>query len=59
MIYESYTHMDLNPEFILDKQNDVLGESNDAGRYIVFNGRILNMEDVLEKKLLRNVRHIE
>jgi integrase len=56
MIYESYTHMDLNPEVILDKQNDVLGESNDDGRYIVFNGRILNMEEALEKKLLRNVR---
>lgn len=56
MIYESYTHMDLNPEVILDKQNDVLGESNDDGRYIVFNGRILNMEEILEKKLLHNVR---
>ncbi|PHS30372.1 MAG: hypothetical protein COA82_11475 [Alkaliphilus sp.] len=56
MIYESYTHMDLNPEVILDKQNDVLGESNNDGRYIVFNGRILNMEEALEKKLLRNIR---
>ena len=56
MIYESYTHLDLNPNVIIDKQNDVLGEINNEGKYIVFNGRILNMEEALEKKLLRNIR---
>ena len=29
---------------------------NKDDKYIVFNGRILNMEEVLEKKLLRNIR---
>lgn len=56
MIYESYTHMNLNPEVILSKQKDVLGETDNYDKYIVFNGRILNMEEALEKKLLRNIR---
>lgn len=56
MIYESYTHMDLNPEIILNKQNDVLGETNKDDKFIMFNGRILNMEEAVEKKLLRNIR---
>jgi hypothetical protein len=48
--------MDQNPEVILSKQKDVLGETDNYDKYIVFNGRILNMEEALEKKLLRNIR---
>jgi len=57
MIYNAYSHLDLLPETIIKKQEYV---SNEAGsrdnRYILFGGRILNMEEQLEKRLLRNLR---
>lgn len=57
MIWNSYAHLDLKPETIVEKQKYVLKESEkpEAG-YILFGGRILNMEDALEKRLLKNIR---
>lgn len=57
MIWNSYAHLDLKPEAIVKKQNYVLKEPEkpEAG-YVLFGGRILNMEDALEKRLLKNIR---
>lgn len=57
MIWNSYAHLDLKPETIVEKQKYILKESvkPEAG-YILFGGRILNMEDALEKRLLKNIR---
>jgi hypothetical protein len=57
MILNSYNHLDLLPEKIIEKQEYVSQEtSNRDNRYILFGGRILNMEEQLEKRLLRNLR---
>lgn len=57
MIWNSYAHLDLKPETIVEKQKYVLEESvkPEAG-YVLFGGRILNMEAALEKRLLKNIR---
>lgn len=57
MIWNSYAHLDFKPETIVEKQKYVLEESvkPEAG-YVLFGGRILNMEDALEKRLLKNIR---
>lgn len=58
MIYKAYNHLDLLPEVIREKQQYVLNEPNDNAdqSLMLFAGRILNMEDQLEKRLLKNVR---
>ncbi len=57
MIYNAYTHLNLLPETIIQKQEFVLKEPVDQeNRYILFGGRILNMEEQLEKRLLGNLR---
>lgn len=57
MIWNSYAHLDLKSETIVEKQKYVLKESEkpEVG-YILFGGRILNMEEALEKRLLKNIR---
>ncbi len=54
MIFESYTHLYLMPEEIIEKQRYVLNEPE--GKAIMFAGRILNLDEQLEKRLLNNVR---
>ena len=57
MILNSYNHLDLLPETIIEKQEYVLQEPNNhENRYVMFGGRILNMEEQLEKRLLKNLR---
>lgn len=57
MIYNAYAHLDLKPETIIEKQEFVSQESGSRdGRYILFGGRILNMNEQLEKRLLKNLR---
>lgn len=57
MIYNAYAHLDLKPETIIEKQEFVSQESGvQDGRYIFFGGRILNMSEQLEKRLLKNLR---
>lgn len=54
MIFESYTHLNLMPEKIIEKQRYVLNEPE--GKAIMFAGRILNLDEQLEKRLLKNIR---
>jgi len=54
IIFESYTHLNLMPEKIIEKQRYVLNES--GGKAIMFAGRILNLDEQLEKRLLKNIR---
>lgn len=57
MIYQAYSHLDLLPETILQKQKYVLNENSDIKRpAVLFGGRILNMDKQLEMRLLRNIR---
>jgi len=57
MIYNAYSHLDLFPKKIIEKQEYVSKETyNKENRYILFGGRILNMEEHLEKRLLKNIR---
>jgi integrase len=57
MIFNSYNHLNLMPETIIKKQEYVSKESDSReNRYILFGGRILNMEEQIEKRLLRNLR---
>lgn len=57
MIFNSYAHLNLLPETIIEKQEYVLQEPHSRdNRYILYGGRILNMEEQLEKRLLRNLR---
>ena len=57
MIYNAYSHLDLFPEKIIEKQEYVSKETDSKkNRYILFGGRILNMEEQLEKRLLKNIR---
>jgi len=57
MIFNAYTHLDLLPETIIEKQEFV---SNEAGsrdnQYVLFGGRILNMDERLERRLLKSLR---
>lgn len=55
MIYNAYAHLNLKPQVLLEKQRKVHKESTKDG-YIMFNGRILGMEEMLEKRLLKNIR---
>jgi hypothetical protein len=56
MIYNSYTHLDLKPKTIIQKQKYVLNSDDSDNSYILFGGRILGMEEQLEKRLLKNIR---
>ena len=57
MIFNAYAHLNLLPETVIEKQEYVLKEENRRdNRYVLFGGRILNMEEQLEKRLLRNIR---
>jgi integrase len=57
MIFESYAHLNLLPETIIEKQENVIQEEgNREHRYVMFGGRILNMDEKLENHLLRNLR---
>lgn len=60
MIYNAYAHLDLKPETIVEKQKFVSGEPGSRDeRYILFGGRILNMNEQLETRLLKTCEHIE
>lgn len=57
MIWNAYTHLNLKPETIMKKQRCVLEEPLQLeGKYILFGGRILGMDALLEKRLLKNIR---
>ncbi len=57
MIYNSYNHLNLHPETIVKQQRYLHGDEIDSeNKYVLFAGRILNMEEQLEKRLLKNPR---
>lgn len=56
MIFKAYNHLNLLPETIRQKQAYVLKEPVSIEPSILFGGRILNMEEQLEKRLLKNLR---
>ena len=57
MIYKAYNHLDMLPEAIVNKQRCVLNEPDSTAEpKLLFGGRILNMEEQLEKRLLKNFR---
>lgn len=57
MIMGAYAHLNLLPETIIEKQEYVLQETESReNRYVLFGGRILNMDEQLENRLLRNLR---
>jgi len=55
MIWGAYAHLDLKPKEITEKQRYVLKEDFE-NPYVLFGGRILHMEEQLEKRLLKNIR---
>ncbi len=57
MIWNTYAHLNLKPKTIVKRQRTVLKESVDEGnKYTLFGGRILGMDELLEKRLLKNIR---
>lgn len=57
MIWNAYAHLNLKPETIVKKQRYVLEEPLHIGsKYVLFGGRILGMDELLEKRLLKNLR---
>jgi integrase len=57
MIYGSYAHLDLSPDTLWQPREyaheEAISESNS---YVMFGGRILNMDAITESRLLRNLR---
>jgi len=57
MICNAYAHLELKPETLIEKQEFVSNEPGSRdNQYILFGGRILNMNEHLEKRLLKNLR---
>lgn len=57
MIWNAYSHLNLKPETIVKKHRCVLKEPlQTESKYIFFGGRILGMDELLEKRLLKNLR---
>ena len=57
MIFNAYAHLNLMPETIREKQNYVLAERQESDkRYVLFGGRILNMDEQVEQRLMKNLR---
>lgn len=57
MIYNSYNHLNLKPETIIKQQKYLHKEDElTENKHVLFAGRILNMEEQLEKRLLKNPR---
>ena len=53
MIFNAYAHLNLMPETIREKQNYVLAERQESDkRYVLFGGRILNMDEQMEQRLI-------
>jgi site-specific recombinase XerD len=54
MLWNSYAHLE-QQDAMLNRQREIIQEP--AGNpYVLFGGRILNMNDSMEKRLLRNLR---
>lgn len=56
MIYGSYAHLDLIPEGLAEPRKYLSGEQCEDNPYVMFGGKILNMDAITESRLLRNLR---
>ena len=56
MIYQSYTHLNLFPETLAQPRSYTAEKSGDTNPYLLFGGRILNMDSITESRLLCNLR---
>ena len=60
MIWNSYSHLDLKPKTIIEKQQYVMEKPKDDKKpYVLFGGRVLNMDEQTEKRLLKNIRALK
>lgn len=55
-IIGAYNHLNLRPEVIQERQKKVIEKRNDESRPVYFRGRILNLEDEVSNRILRNIR---
>ena len=56
MIYASYAHMNLFPETLIEPNLYAAESPVSENPYVLFGGKILNMDAVNESRLLRNLR---
>lgn len=56
MIYASYAHLDLFPETLSEPREYFCETPEKGSPYILFGGRILNMDAITEARLLANLR---
>ena len=56
MIYASYTHLNLFPETLVEPNLYTTEKSKSDNPYILFGGKILNMDAINESRLLSNLR---
>ena len=56
MIYGSYAHLDLFPETLVEPREYTTEKSNCGNPYVLFGGKILNMDVITESNLLSNLR---
>ena len=56
MIYASYAHLDLFPETLSEPREYFCETPKKGSPYILFSGRILNMDAITEARLLANLR---
>ena len=56
MIYASYAHLDLFPETLSEPREYFCETPEKGSPYILFSGRILNMDAITEARLLANLR---
>lgn len=56
MIYASYAHLNLFPETLIEPNLYTAEESKGDNPYVLFGGRILNMDAINESRLLSNLR---
>ena len=54
MIINSYSHFNLKPDVMIQKQQEIIGEHDNMQNVVMFGGRILNMTSDVESKLLAN-----
>lgn len=53
MLYGSYAHLNLFPETLVDP---IKYNTEEENPYVLFGGRILNMDAITESRLLKNIR---
>ncbi|MBU3154472.1 hypothetical protein [Clostridium estertheticum] len=55
-ILGAYNHLNLRPEIIQERQKRVIEKRYNENRPVYFRGRILNLEEEVANRILRNIR---